>query len=132
MKDVGGGIADHLLDSHPWQESYIFFSILFKHLFSHRHWEGGFFLVNFHIVIIPHREGEEAHCALENALKGTIVLQQVMMVMMTKTKILRMMMMTTTIALCVDPHCKVSIGQYTKMCTSPSFFPAPLFQMKNI
>ena len=23
------------------------------------------------------------------------------------------------IALCVDPHCKVSIGQYTKMCTSP-------------
>ena len=36
-------------------------------------------------------------------------------------------------ALCVDPHCKVSIGQYTKMCTSPLiFFPAPLFQMTNI
>ena len=26
------------------------------------------------------------------------------------------------IALCVDPHCKVSIGQYTKMCTSPLIF----------
>ena len=25
-------------------------------------------------------------------------------------------------ALCVDPHCKVSIGQYTKMCTSPHIF----------
>ena len=25
-------------------------------------------------------------------------------------------------ALCVDPHCKVSIGQYTKMCTSPLIF----------
>ena len=26
------------------------------------------------------------------------------------------------IALCVYPHCKVSIGQYTKMCTSPLIF----------
>ena len=25
-------------------------------------------------------------------------------------------------ALCVDPHCKVSIGQCTKMCTSPLIF----------
>ena len=25
-------------------------------------------------------------------------------------------------ALCVYPHCKVSIGQYTKMCTSPLIF----------
>ena len=28
----------------------------------------------------------------------------------------------STIALCVYPHCKVSIGQYTKMCTSPLIF----------
>ena len=28
----------------------------------------------------------------------------------------------STIALCIDPHCKVSIGQYTKMCTSPLIF----------
>ena len=27
-----------------------------------------------------------------------------------------------TIALCVYPHCKVSIGQYTKMCTAPLIF----------
>ena len=25
-------------------------------------------------------------------------------------------------ALCVYPHCKVSIGQYNKMCTSPLIF----------
>ena len=35
-------------------------------------------------------------------------------------------------ALCVFPHCKVSIGQYNKMCTSPLIFSAPLFQMTNI
>ena len=35
--------------------------------------------------------------------------------------------------LCVYPHCKVSIGQYTKMCTSSLIFsPAPLFQMTKI
>ena len=28
----------------------------------------------------------------------------------------------SAIALCVDPHCKVSIGQYNKMCTSPLIF----------
>ena len=31
VKDVGGGVAGYLLDSHPWQESYLLFHF-FKHL----------------------------------------------------------------------------------------------------
>ena len=33
VKDVGGGVADHLLDSHPWQESYLLFHFLQTSLF---------------------------------------------------------------------------------------------------